>query len=51
VAGERQGDHGHRRQSDIGVLYGVFRYLELIQTRQPVDSLDIVGAPKVRCGC
>lgn len=33
---------------DVGVLYGVFRYLELIQTRQSVDSLDIASAPKVR---
>ncbi|MBO9545733.1 alpha-glucuronidase family glycosyl hydrolase [Caulobacter sp.] len=33
---------------DIGVLYGVFRYLELIQTRQPVESLDIASAPKVK---
>lgn len=33
---------------DIGVLYGVFRYLELIQTRQSVDSLDIASAPKVK---
>lgn len=33
---------------DIGVLYGVFRYLELIQTRQPVETLDIASAPKVK---
>jgi alpha-glucuronidase len=33
---------------DIGVLYGVFRYLELIQTRQSVDSLDIASSPKVK---
>ena len=33
---------------DIGVLYGVFRYLELIQTRQPVASLDLASAPKVK---
>jgi alpha-glucuronidase len=33
---------------DIGVLYGVFRYLALIQTRQPVDSLDIASSPKVK---
>ncbi|WP_454758904.1 alpha-glucuronidase family glycosyl hydrolase [Caulobacter segnis] len=33
---------------DIGVLYGVFRYLELIQTRQPVETLDIASAPKVQ---
>ena len=33
---------------DIGVLYGVFRYLSLIQTRQPVASLDLASAPKVK---
>ncbi len=33
---------------DIGVLYGVFRYLELIQTRQPVETLDIASSPKVK---
>ncbi|ALL12547.1 alpha-glucuronidase family glycosyl hydrolase [Caulobacter henricii] len=33
---------------DIGVLYGVFRYLSLIQTRQPVDNLAIVSAPKIK---
>ena len=33
---------------DIGVLYGVFRYLELIQTRQPVEALDIASSPKVK---
>lgn len=33
---------------DIGVLYGVFRYLELIQTRQAVASLDLASAPKVK---
>ncbi|MHB8283120.1 MAG: alpha-glucuronidase family glycosyl hydrolase [Caulobacteraceae bacterium] len=34
--------------SDIGVLYGAFRLLRLIQTRQPVDRLDLADAPKVR---
>jgi alpha-glucuronidase len=33
---------------DIGVLYGVFRYLALIQTRQPTASLDLASAPKVK---
>jgi alpha-glucuronidase len=33
---------------DIGVLYGVYRYLELIQTRQPVESLDLTSVPKVK---
>ncbi len=33
--------------SDIGVLYGAFAYLRLIQTRQPLENLDIASAPKV----
>lgn len=33
---------------DIGVLYGVYRYLSLIQTGQSVDKLDIVSVPKVK---
>ncbi len=33
--------------SDTGVLYGAFRYLSLIQTRRPVDTLDIADAPKL----
>jgi alpha-glucuronidase len=33
--------------SDVGVLYGVFHYLRLIQTGQGVDRLDILSAPKV----
>ncbi len=34
--------------SDVGVLYGVFRYLKLLQTGQPVDNLDIIDAPKLK---
>ena len=34
--------------SDVGALYGVFRLLKLIQTRQPIDDLDIVDAPKLK---
>lgn len=34
--------------SDIGTLYGTFRFLELLQTRQPIDKLDIVDAPKLQ---
>jgi alpha-glucuronidase len=33
--------------SDVGVLYGVFAYLRLIQTGQGVDKLDVLSAPKV----
>ena len=34
--------------SDTGVLYGAFRYLSLIQTRRPVDALDMADAPKLK---
>ena len=33
--------------SDIGVLYGAFRLLRLIQTRRPISSLDLRDAPHV----
>jgi len=33
--------------SDIGVLYGVFHFLRLMQTRESVDGLDIVETPSV----
>ena len=33
---------------DIGLLYGAFHYLRLLQTRQPLDGLDITEAPLVR---
>ena len=33
--------------TDIGVLYGVFRFLRLLQTRQPLRDLRIVSAPKI----
>ncbi|MEI9886485.1 MAG: alpha-glucuronidase family glycosyl hydrolase [Rhizomicrobium sp.] len=33
--------------SDAGVLYGAFAYLRLLQTRQPVDKLDIASAPRL----
>ncbi|MEJ0026259.1 MAG: alpha-glucuronidase family glycosyl hydrolase [Rhizomicrobium sp.] len=34
--------------SDAGVLYGAFAYLRLLQTRQTVDQLDIVSAPRLK---
>ena len=34
--------------TDVGVLYGVFRFLRVIQTGQAVASLWIVEAPRVR---
>ncbi|HEY4369718.1 MAG TPA: alpha-glucuronidase family glycosyl hydrolase [Steroidobacteraceae bacterium] len=33
---------------DIGVLYGVFHLLRLIQTRQPIDALNVVAVPHVQ---
>ncbi len=33
---------------DIGVLYGAFALLRHLQTGQPVDSLDLVSAPKIQ---
>jgi alpha-glucuronidase len=34
--------------TDIGALYGAFRLLREIQTRHPLDRLDIASAPKVK---
>jgi alpha-glucuronidase len=34
--------------SDVGVLYGAFAYLRLLQTRRPVAHLAIVSAPKIK---
>ncbi len=34
--------------SDVGALYGVFRFLKLLQTGQAIDNLDIVDAPKLK---
>jgi len=34
--------------SDIGVLYGAFHFLRLVQTRQPLDRLDVTSKPAVK---
>jgi alpha-glucuronidase len=34
--------------TDVGVLYGVFRFLQLLQTGHPVDALSLVEAPRIR---
>jgi len=34
--------------SDVGVLYGAFDFLRLIQTRQPIERLDIASAPQIQ---
>ena len=33
---------------DAGVLHGVFAFLRLLQTRQPIDNLDLASAPKLQ---
>lgn len=32
--------------TDIGVLYGVFHFLRLLQTQQSIENLNIVSAPR-----
>ncbi|SHL36067.1 alpha-glucuronidase [Chitinophaga jiangningensis] len=34
--------------TDIGVLYGTFHLLRLLQTEQPITKLNIVSAPRIR---
>jgi alpha-glucuronidase len=33
---------------EIGALYGSYHFLRLLQTRQPIDRLDITGRPRVQ---
>ena len=33
--------------TDIGLLYGVFHFLRLLQTQQSIQNLSIVSAPKI----
>jgi alpha-glucuronidase len=33
---------------DAGVLYGAFRLLRLVQTRQPLERIDLADAPRVQ---
>ena len=33
---------------DIGVLYGAFGFLRLLQTHQPIDRLDLSSSPQVQ---
>jgi alpha-glucuronidase len=35
-------------QKDIGLLYGIFHLLRLMQTHQPLRALDIVSKPKIQ---
>jgi alpha-glucuronidase len=34
--------------SDVGVLYGTFHLLRLLQTEQPIDKLDVVSVPRTQ---
>lgn len=34
--------------SDKGIMYGVFHFLRLIQTQQPLDKLNISSSPKMK---
>ncbi|WP_207494779.1 alpha-glucuronidase family glycosyl hydrolase [Aridibaculum aurantiacum] len=34
--------------TDVGVLYGVFHFLRLLQTQQPISNLSFVSAPKIK---
>ncbi|MCW3089017.1 MAG: alpha-glucuronidase [Ferruginibacter sp.] len=34
--------------TDVGVLYGVFHFLRLLQTRQPVNSLQVLSVPRLK---
>ena len=34
--------------SDVGVLYGAFHLLRLVQTQQPIGALSLVSAPRLR---
>lgn len=35
-------------KSDIGVLYGVFHFLRLIQTHSSIENLKIISSPKIK---
>jgi alpha-glucuronidase len=34
--------------TDVGVLYGAFHLLRLLQTQQPIDALSLVSAPRLQ---
>ena len=34
--------------TDIGLLYGVFHFLRLMQTQQPITNLTIISSPKIK---
>ena len=34
--------------TDIGVMYGIFHFLRLLQTQQAISNLNIIEAPKIK---
>ncbi len=34
--------------TDIGVMYGVFHFLRLMQTQQSISNLNVISAPKIK---
>ena len=34
--------------TDIGVMYGVFHFLRLMQTQQSISNINIISAPKIK---
>jgi alpha-glucuronidase len=35
-------------KTDVGVLYGVYNFLRLLQTHQSIDNLNIIDSPKLK---
>ncbi|MCX7798105.1 MAG: alpha-glucuronidase [Melioribacter sp.] len=35
-------------KTDIGILYGTFHFLRLIQTNKQIDNLEVVSSPKIK---
>lgn len=35
-------------KNDVGILYGVFHFLRLVQTQQSITSLSIISSPKLK---
>jgi alpha-glucuronidase len=35
-------------KTDIGVLYGVYHFLQLLQTNKPIEKLNIIDSPKLK---
>ncbi|MFC2138852.1 alpha-glucuronidase family glycosyl hydrolase, partial [Bacteroidota bacterium] len=35
-------------KTDVGLLYGTFAFLRLLQTNQPINDLNIISSPKIQ---